>query len=313
MDIWNDAGVNIEDVFTHLEIDIERSPTSELLGIRQALLSLIQTLLITLEGKVSDRSGEYHELVNKLGQTDTLITYNWDLLLDNAMNRTILLERLYRERVDRSSNPVSFGPYMSFVADFTAVREWFGLRQSRLRDPYHHWRPDKGFYLKLHGSADWFYCQNTTCRAFGLVFPLLRPLESKCCADCHERLDVLIVPPVLNKDYRKNALVRRVWNVAALEIATAEELLVWGYSLPPTDFHSTWLFRQAREGPLKKLVLINPSEGYFSRFVDMFRGRTVKISAYRNYHDFINGNPVYDELKGSPGSPRFRQQSSRSQ
>ena len=186
------------------------------------------------------------------------------------------------------------GQYANFVLNQSAIGEQT-FRHSTLEPPYNRWRPDAGFYLKLHGSIDWFYCQNTACRAFGSVFPWLDLRESACCAECHERLDVLIVPPVLNKDYRKHAFVRRVWNVAALEIATASMLIVWGYSLPPTDFHSMWLFRQARKALLQNLVLINPlvdDPNYVLRFREIFRGKDAKISLYKSYEDFAKAHPV---------------------
>jgi len=288
-DVWSDREpVNIEDIFTHLEVDIERSSRSELLVVRQSFLDLIQDLLELLGENVL-KHGEYYDLLSRVDKTDTLITYNWDLLLDNALNREKILLTYYEENAFGG-----LGQYANFVLNQSAISEQT-FRHSTLEPPYNRWRPDAGFYLKLHGSIDWFYCQNTACRAFGSVFPWLDLRESACCAECHERLDVLIVPPVLNKDYRKHAFVRRVWNVAALEIATASMLIVWGYSLPPTDFHSMWLFRQARKALLQNLVLINPlvdDPNYVLRFREIFRGKDAKISLYKSYEDFAKAHPV---------------------
>jgi hypothetical protein len=69
----------------------------------------------------------------------------------------------------------------------------------------------------------------------------------------------MIIPPVLKKEYRQYPLIRRIWNIASKEIESADEIIIWGYSLPPTDFLVFGLLRQARDKSLKRLILINPN------------------------------------------------------
>ena len=87
-------------------------------------------------------------------------------------------------------------------------------------------------------------------------------------------------------------------------MSVANELTIWGYSLPPTDFHSSWLLRQAREAPLHKLVIINPQAAsektgkvkatFIRRFKNAFRGRIkeIDISVFRTFGDYVEGNEV---------------------
>ena len=54
--------INIEEVLTYLEIDIEKSKTPKLASIRQQLLELIRDVLDTLSERISKEEGEYHYL-----------------------------------------------------------------------------------------------------------------------------------------------------------------------------------------------------------------------------------------------------------
>jgi len=51
--------MNIETIFTHLEIQLERSSGGNLIGIREQLLNLIRLVLIKLASQVRDQDGEY--------------------------------------------------------------------------------------------------------------------------------------------------------------------------------------------------------------------------------------------------------------
>lgn len=99
--------------------------------------------------------------------------------------------------------------------------------------------------------------------------------------------------------------MKKVWNFARNEISRADEIVIWGYSLPPTDFYSKWLFRQTKEN-LKAVSIINPAcfkkvkrEGNFTYekklkflkpFVELFKYKTEKnkIEFYKNFKDYYN-------------------------
>ena len=78
----------------------------------------------------------------------------------------------------------------------------------------------------------------------------------------------------------------------------ARELVIWGYSLPPTDFYSQWLFRQAPPHRLERVRIINPEVGK-----DEFRTRLLRphlpglalggaeVLLYRDYADFKAERP----------------------
>jgi len=307
--------VNIEDLYTYIEIEIERKSAPELLNVRQQLLKLIQSVLINSEKKLKAPEGEYNRLVSRLNQNDTIITFNWDLLLDNILGR---------EAIDKQSDKFvnareQYPQYINFKYNLSAHSEWQAAH-ARIKEPYEIWTSDLGYYLKLHGSVDWFYCSNENCYSWQKVFPLLDSTIDVFCSECHEKLDILIIPPILNKGYRSYPLIRRIWNLASQEIRSASEIIIWGYSLPPTDFYSAWLLRQGREASLEKLVIINPeviypnskkvNDKFVDKFRDLFSDKIPKGSPllYENFSDYLDAMTVkmkysIGEIKVTAASP----------
>ena len=206
---------------------------------------------------VSTKNGEYDKLIRFISEADTIITYNWDILLDIIFGREYELQKKAFEYsgairgfannngVKKSKEEAAYR-YSTFLQNYTALGEGT-LGRLAVKQPYDQWDVKKGYFIKAHGSIDWLYCSNEACREYRKVLPVLKPDSSLYCSACHEPLDCLIIPPVLNKGYRNYPLIRVLWNLATIELAHADELVVWGYSLPPTDFYAKWLLRQARQ------------------------------------------------------------------
>jgi hypothetical protein len=297
--------INIEELYTFIEIDIERNPSWELFATRQQLLKLIQNVLIELEKQIHNVEGEYNEFLNKkLTRSDTIITFNWDLLLDNILKREYCLKNY--PVLDGSIPDFQCSQYGNFIYDLSALG--LHMKKGIINTPYRAWNFGKGYYLKAHGSIDWFFCGNEACRAQNMVFPLLEPAQEHHCSQCHESLKLLIIPPVLKKDFRQFPLIRLIWNLAAKKLSSVDELIIWGYSLPPTDFYSSWLIRKARESSISKLAIINPSvcigngdnkkmkieTKFIRRFYDIFHDKLRKeaIYLYESFGDFCNSLDV---------------------
>ena len=259
--------VDIEALFTHLEIDIESNSSPKLLSVRQALISLIQEVLIHLEDQLVSKRGEYDLLIQCLKPSDTIVTFNWDLMLDNKLGRNSILSDLYQGRSGVGTSPLQYRTFINELSGF-GRGTWGGLH---VKPPYTQRSAVSGYYLKMHGSVDWGFCRNNGCRGWHVVFPLIDPLQKHFCSECHEPIETLIIPPVLNKTYRQYPMIRQVWNLAANEIRAATNLVIWGYSLPPTDFYSTWLLSQTRGGEIATVTIIDPQTENNS-FVERFAG-----------------------------------------
>lgn len=321
VDLAQGPKVDLERVLTTLDVDIEVRAEASLLRAREQLLTYLRDTIDELH-KAADAArrqdgqgaGEYERFAGHLGPSDTVITFNWDLLLDDALGRTDALSSSGDEARSvkpsgRWGFPAMFeggGQYTAFVQRLSGWGEW--NRRALLPPAPEPSDGDRevGYYLKAHGSADWYYCTVPTCRAYGRVFPLLvaatRPRDELACGACGEPSALLIVPPTLNKRLRDLPMLRRLWTLAAREVEAADEVLVWGYSLPPTDFFSEWLLRQGRRHRPRGLVLINPAVcqgktnrrvngSYVGRFVDALRSESndLTVRLYESYDDYESG------------------------
>ena len=288
---------DIEDFFTFIEIEIEKNPSHELFKIRQQLLDIIQQVLTKLCTNNANKNGEYANFASEIKSNDTIITFNWDISLDHYLHRDYVLKGfLPKNKIE--DDKIQYYQYYNFILDYSALGEhtW---KKIGIDQPYQQWDISKGYYLKAHGSVDWYYCQNESCRAFRKVFPVIEPTKDYSCSECHEQLDCLIIPPILNKGYRQYPLIRRIWNLATQEINSCTDLIIWGYSLPPTDFYCSWLIRQARQAPIKNLILINPEvitkraskiqfgRSFVGKFTSIFNGIDINVSLFENFNDYL--------------------------
>lgn len=288
--------IDLEVVLTLLDIESTLENTGLLQSARSQLIRLIQRTFGRLQKQADASASEYEQVLTHVEKSDTIITFNWDVLLDDALGRMALLKDL------AAKTPKAH--YAAFLRDFTA-RGDSSVDKLSMPQPFSRWRASQGYYLKLHGSIDWAICTAPECRNRGRVFPLARSSTRPSCGYCLDRLQWMIVPPTLNKRVLDLGFVRRLWNVAAREIARAERLVIWGYSLPPTDFYSAWLFSKARRARLQEVVIINPAVvtgvrkvGFSRMFVSRFVEATkldlaaTKLSAYVSFADWAAGTPI---------------------
>ena len=295
--------INIEEVMTNLEIDIEKSDSYELIILRNKIINIIRETLNKLSKKPFSEDSEYNLFYKTINNNDTILTYNWDLLLDNVLGREIVVPDFSKIfELEKKDNL----QYLVMWEKLTGIRD---LTWGKTDIPYVNYQSE-GYYLKLHGSIDWAYCPNRDCGSYSKVFAVNQLDKKHCCFECGSEVQYLIVPPVLNKDFRNIPFMKKVWNFARNEISMADEIIIWGYSLPPTDFYSKWLFHQVKEN-LKTVSIINPAcfkkvkrEGKFkyqrnlqflNPLIEIFQHKTEKnkLEYYENFKDYYNNIDFY--------------------
>ncbi|SDM20380.1 hypothetical protein [Halarsenatibacter silvermanii] len=290
VNISDGVKLDIEKVMTAINIDMRRNKNLKFQNIKKSLLRLIRKVLNISTKASPENCSEYHDLKEVLKRNDyndTVITFNWDLLLDNIWDRKKILKQV--ENNNTSDMPDNY--YRRFILGESGyyLSTFGGLS---VDPPYRNYNNKSGSYLKLHGSIDWLYCQNESCVRYSTVIPTLDYHEPPYyCSECHEKMEYLIIPPVLNKDFNHYPFIRKMWNKAAKEIQSVDELIIWGYSLPPTDFYSEWLIRQSR-GSLEKLILINPDidlKSFRKKFKSIFKNEEneVEFDYYKELPKYI--------------------------
>lgn len=295
--------IDIEKILTLLEVDITSGGKMDYLSLRETILRLIVEVIQRQQLALATHNGTYELFRTCLQQRDLIISFNWDTLLDRCL-------------AEASEGP---GPALQGSAQWFSLKNRFiygeqtgdparfithekHMSAAEFDDPIASESEWEASYLKMHGSVDWVSCQNEMCPAKGYTFRILSPLSTYQCGYCFEPMQTVIVPPVLNKTLSKIAAIRRIWSYANRCIQAAEELVIWGYSLPPTDFYAENLLRRIRKKELHKVDIVNPAVVYKMhsglrrnrRFIERFEdvvglkwGHGLEI--YESIEDWVGG------------------------
>jgi len=239
--------IDLEEVFTSLEVEREfHNPESDE-GARLLLLGnkLIRYIRRIIGLCTQYTYGEYYrKLAMKLDINDSIVTFNWDLLLDQQF----------------IANTQATGHYSNF---------FWKVRPSNAESFLFPAIQGNGLFLKLHGSLNWFRCGNHKCPASSSF--TFSPHTQGClsvsegigevtCWQCASEMNPVIIPPLLRKPVTDDPVIRSAWGLAKAKLATASKVVVIGFSAAMTDFYASWLLRSTvgtREGV--EVVVINPS------------------------------------------------------
>ena len=137
--------------------------------------------------------------------------------------------------------------------------------------------------LKLHGSMNWLRCEDCNCirpvamaelfegngspwhasGGYGYLHLLKRLTHARACDACKGSWDPIpvIVPPTWDKMHCYNDL-QSVWRTAAEHLASAEDIIVIGYSLPQSDQFFRCMYALSTIGPtrLRRFWVFDPDK-----------------------------------------------------
>ena len=290
--------VNIESVITRLEEKIEYFDTYgkytirgqrrrnekavRLYGMRLQVTTFIGHVLLELTH--NSLSPLHVKLADGLTDSDTVISFNYDLLMDYALEHT-------KKWFPNSGYRIAFKQVIEhdkFLPLITTSE--FGIP-----------------YLKLHGSLNWLYGISPYRILFNAPAPtgedifLLKSINHEIIpgpmdiAGKHEYtenniyydLHSLIIAPLKDKPYYSmpKALLS-LWNLAANAMKMADELILIGYSMPESDTKSRGLIQQAKKGhPVLSLVDINPNP-VIERLESLLNYKPSFV--YNSFQDYVN-------------------------
>jgi len=267
---------NVEELFSAIDIAqlIRRfgsRPSDTIDELRKSIVVFIyrtieETVRIPFDGITYRATKGYDDLarhvwenVNRTAQIGlkevSFITFNYDTCLELALERQGL--------------GVDYGLSEPFIMDDFA-------NKSQVKIPV----------LKLHGSINWATCSKcktvipTEVNPWGRKRPfpvidqgraLALPLGTRIAGQSHvcgTPLDPLplLVPPTWTKSSSTGGL-RDVWKRAAMEIGSAENIVVIGYSFPITDMFFKYLFALGSDSDthLEKFIVVNGPQGESTR------------------------------------------------
>ena len=224
--------LDLEQVFTSIELDREFDGPESDAGAQSILTRnvLIRYIGRMLSLSTLNKYGKHtRELSSRIQDRDSVITFNYDLLFDQELQR------------GHPEKRVAEGHYGNFFARV--------LRQPFLPDA-----GNLGVFLKMHGSLNWFQCTNLKCPGNADVQfetdaqAVLKNQTNRSpsrCTRCGAELIPLLIPPLVRKPVNENWILRGVWGLARHTLEIASSVVLVGFSAAETDFYARWLLRSS--------------------------------------------------------------------
>jgi len=204
------------------------------------IIEFIKDVLTTLDKKYhiddKDKSGSSENrghltryiralFKEELFKFDNVISFNWDTILDNTLRAIEIFE----------------GNIADIPHNYSLPNAYYFNRAHVAPNIIYHYVKD-GKFLKMHGSIGWKMCP---CCGNVYVKTDSDDYERDTCHEDLTPLNVLLLAPNSLKDYSMKTFVY-LWNEAYQKILEANEIVIFGYSLPENDFKSNDLFYRAR-------------------------------------------------------------------
>ena len=246
---------NIEDFLSLLEVwkefnsKVERSPRYSDFEIEQVRRFTIRILMELLDTKLRNIK-KNHVLLSFtqcLSPNDVIITFNWDLGIERALNQ------------------------------MDHIRDWL------YRLPRRAIKKDVTL-LKAHGSIDWFRTEDITFMSPDRRFPLDDALGQISIIDSWEyprykrRKDLIpfVIPPSFGKSFQQPEILG-IWADIYRALHQAEMIYIFGYSLPQADIHAKFVLRAAiQNNPLHQkagsdpiVTVFNPDQAVRHTFTEL--------------------------------------------
>lgn len=254
----------------------------------------------------------YSEMVNQISEGDTLLTFNWDTILDRVLYETgrwfpddgygISFDSLLDKKWRDCNSTSSFCKLLKLHGS----TNWLGGYVTRnLQTGKRMWMADEktvdSHWCVVDGS-EWFSTYKDRWRPgyqpFSYFFPPNDPITDL-------PLMPVIIPPKEVKSFDEYAsLFNPIWQKAQEALNEADKLVIIGYSFPPTDEHAFSLIDQFISKHEDKMIeIIDPfSEGVVERLRKHI-GESVPITVHSatmaEYLGFqvIQEQPTEDEFE----------------
>jgi NAD-dependent SIR2 family protein deacetylase len=236
------------------------------------LALLIELVAITISKALEGPPCPKHtKLANSLKTGDVVISFNYDILMDNALRN--------------SSKLTDCGYLIPFQKVSIDGQQW-----TKAEDV-----SSDVVLLKLHGSMNWMHCAYCGCyfltryEKTGAWYVSLPP-NCPNCGESNAYLERVIIPPLLSKDYSSQPM-GYLWRQAERHLFRVREIVAIGYSFPPTDFATEALLRIGLPWDIQKqthFTVVNPDKKVFERFAKAFNASKVEwVSSLEEYLDVL--------------------------
>lgn len=267
--------INVEAVYSF--VTTSQAPhlfgTTAFESIREAVLDHI--VWCVDDGARQADPGIYNAFVEAFVGTDTVVSFNWDTLLDRALTTSVVGKRLLESR--------------------EAVL-WPGENR-RLTVSVD--MPDRGVFLKPHGSTDLAICTNQDCARRVRPYRSSQPvysLQRWRCESCGGAVEPYILPPHAFKSYSANSISAREASLLNTHLYFANEIVAFGFSFSEFDAEASNVFRLSRKAPtdmfrprVQRLILVNPevdNDAFVERVGRLFDVSDAAVKRFVSFEEY---------------------------
>ena len=270
-------------VFSH---DKPFAPTLELRRIKAILTQQVASVLLDGSHELCEK---HAQMFATLEDTDHIITLNYDLIVENT------IERLKMHRTpSKSKSPRKKKVYKVY----SDVEPGYDPRpktghvqrlQELLEEKAHGFTDNRwtlardvrgltfGAIYHLHGAVNWFSCSDASCPNHSRVLYCHDLAEvhmsgGHLCACCGSLLEPVIIPPTMLKDYGRFPKIRLMWQLASLALSFCTDLVIVGCSFRQADFYLHHLIRSSLRGNRLKTVAFVGRGPHTAEAVNRFLG-----------------------------------------
>jgi hypothetical protein len=249
-----------------------RPPRNRFRLMRDNFLQVLAALLDESVGREPDCA--YHKrLIDRLSVDDTLMSLNYDWLIDHSLMKLGL----------GKWNPRSGYGVKTYAQGKRGTGTTYWACKDGKGRPRYPKRTIK--LLKLHGSMNWFPVPNAQHR------PRLEMRQRWWHQNGRPRFE--ITPPEWNKKTRSGVYLP-VWRSARKALEKAKALVFIGYSLPETDLPvQALLMVEETPAPLDLLIVVNPDQRSRQRIRAVMqrrintRTRVLSFDEFEDFHGFL--------------------------
>lgn len=294
---------DIENLHSEIQIRyldaIKRDDIEDIIRYGKAFTQLVFLFNSVINEVQNGRESKFHKnLVLNLDDEDTIITFNWDTLIDKSLrNNTswtlkngyyITPELVYSDGWAKGKSGKSKNLLLKLHGSSNWISSYIDYNLQTKKIEFRHAGPENIFYAyegtkKPYSCYDGRYMEGYEDFSMGYYPPNI-PSENykqdileghiriqmvqrnginpkgKASSDGIESMPI-IIPPVKNKSYDfYGDLFQSLWKKAEDVLSKAETIYVLGYSFPATDTPSSDLFKSAfsRRRDIPNVVIVNP-------------------------------------------------------
>lgn len=236
-------------------------------------------------------------LAQKLSSSDTILTFNWDTLMDRALEHEttwttdngyfVIPNQIYRnEWVSRTSSTKDDFPYLIKLHGSTNWLTSYMVAEDGKFKLLQEITPEEFFVyestINPYNTYDGRYMAGYNDFSYGYYPPNLPLIGNKFDDDMVLVRGImrtgfnpkgasedkglvsmpLIIPPVQDKKYDfYGNLFKELWDKAEESLIEADKITIIGYSFPKTDIKTDELFKNAfsKRNTMPEIVIINPN------------------------------------------------------